>query len=458
MKRGEGMDFTRCKPEDAGILPEYIDGLVAKLESRNVDMHSLLIAKGTQLIFEKYYKCFDAHSLQRLFSITKSFTAVGVGLLVDDGLIRLDEKNIRYFPEKAPKKVHPWIEEMTVRDCLMMRTCYEKTVYDKFNLNSDWVASFFNSKPTHKPGMIFHYDTGAAHTLCALVEKLSGRKLMDFIRSRLPELGISENAYILEGPLGVSQGGTGLMATVYDMLRFGRFIMDRGRTDGRQLMDEKYIDMLVSNLTPTLPTASHLFESYGYGCQFWRFKHGACCYGMGGQMIFMDEEHDLLIVTTADTQGYGSALQAIHDAVNEELIEKTYPASALKNECKIVKPAGEVRYRNVEDGGISELALSWNDEAGNIEYKLNGRSCRIEFGFNEEKYGQFPVYDMFCSARAEWLSEEMLYIYVSLLDTSMASVRFTVCMSGENAVMYMRKTEETMFSEYTGHCTCERID
>lgn len=451
------MDFTTCRPEEAGVSTAYIEGLTAKLESRGVDMHSLLIARGTRLIYEKHCKRFDSHSLQRLFSVTKSFTAVGVGLLAAEGLIRLDEKIIRYFPEKAPEKVHPWIEEMTVRDCLMMRTCYEKTVYDKCSLKSDWVASFFNSRPTHRPGMLFHYDTGAAHTLCALVEKLTGKKLMDYIRNRLPELGLDENAYILEGPYGVSRGGTGLMATVYDMLRLGRFIMDRGRIGEKQLMDEKYIDMLVSNLTPTLPTASHLFESYGYGCQFWRFKHGACCYGMGGQMIFMDKEHDLLVVTTADTQGSGSGLQAIHDAVNEELIERLEPVRAAECARVTVKPAGGVRYRNVEEGSISELSLSWNEESGSIEYMLAGRECRMDFGFNEEKYGRFPVYDMFCSARAEWLSEEMLYIYVSLLDTSMASVRFTVCMSGNNAVLYMKKTEETMFSEYTGHCTFYKL-
>ena len=66
---------------------------------------------------------------------------------------------------------------------LMMRTCHASTTY-KVDMKSDWVESFFIVPPTHKPGTVFHYDTSAAHVLCALVEKLTHMPMLDYMKEK----------------------------------------------------------------------------------------------------------------------------------------------------------------------------------------------------------------------------------------------------------------------------------
>ncbi len=162
------LTFKKTAPEETGIPSKRIIRMIDRLQRRQIPMHSLLLMRHDKLVFEGYYAPCTAHSLHRMFSISKSFTSIAVGLLVDEGKLSLDDPIMQYFPEKLPdpQSVHPWIARMTVRDMLMMRSCHASTTY-KLDLESDWVASFFTTPPTHAPGTLFHYDTSAAHTLCA---------------------------------------------------------------------------------------------------------------------------------------------------------------------------------------------------------------------------------------------------------------------------------------------------
>lgn len=157
-------------------------------------MHSLLLMHHDRLVFEGYYAPLTAHSLHRMFSISKSFTSIAIGLLADEGRLSLEDPVIKYFPEKLPDKdsIHPWVARMTIKDMLMMRTCHASTTY-KLDMSSDWVASFFTTQPTHPPGTIFHYDTSAAHTLCALAEKLTGQNMLDYIKENCTSLAFRRN-------------------------------------------------------------------------------------------------------------------------------------------------------------------------------------------------------------------------------------------------------------------------
>ena len=79
---------------------------------------------------------------------------------------------------------------MTIRDMLMMRTCHRRTTYKEGSSSWDyvtsycdnWTESFFKVKPDHDPGALFFYDTSSPHTLGALIEKLTGMDLADYLR------------------------------------------------------------------------------------------------------------------------------------------------------------------------------------------------------------------------------------------------------------------------------------
>ena len=116
---------------------------------------------------------------------------------------------------------------MTIKQMLTMTTCHSKTTYKQYD--GDWVESFFRVEPSNLPGAVFSYDTSSTHVLSALVERLSGRKLMEYLRERcFDKIGVSKEAYFLPDPYGVSQGGSGLNCTLRDMLAVAELVMNEG--------------------------------------------------------------------------------------------------------------------------------------------------------------------------------------------------------------------------------------
>ena len=144
----------------------------------------------------------------RLYSVSKSITALAVLLLVEEERLRLDAPIATYFPDMGP--VHPWLAETRLDDMLAMIGPHRRTTFDDAG---DWLTSYFRTPPTHRPGTLFTYDTSASYTLAALVERCAGAPLLEYLRPRLLEpLGIGAGARFLPGPDGFSHGGSGLIA------------------------------------------------------------------------------------------------------------------------------------------------------------------------------------------------------------------------------------------------------
>ena len=531
-------------PEAKGISASCIIDTLSEIDIRGISMHSFLLCKDDCLVAEGYYAPVKKDDLHRMFSVTKSFVSIAIGLLQEEGRLSLDDSIVKFFPEYVPNtcEAHPWLLATTIRDMLSMRSCHASTTYDKFSSKTDWVKSFFTVAPTHKPGTVFHYDTSATHTLCALVEKLTGMKMLDYLRNKvLNEIGFSKEAYCLTDGFGVSMGGSGLMATSRDLMCFALLILHNGNLNGKQYISADYIKEATSFQTATCVTGPIPSESQGYGLQFWTGEHGSIvCYGMGGQLAILLPEYNTAIVTTADTQGYQGGNQVIYDAIFRHILpalEKRQSPWTPSDEEKLAfeqfmsklamrplnhnKSAFEAwnnKSENVNDINTSfltnfraimssfegtyvikkafdaakaldkniinetiwdEISFEMNDSltpscTGKVSLKCHvfpsimdstvDSPVTFEFGFGALKEGTLnmtthmgnradepvPV-SMRYAASAEWLSENMLYIRVHLLDTSVGSIHIQAAFGESDVTIFLRKQEETLFGEFSGH-------
>lgn len=531
-------------PEATGISASCIMDALREIDTRGISMHSFLFCKDNCLVAEGYYAPVKKNDLHRMFSVTKSFVSIAIRFLQEEGRLSLDDSIVKFFPEYVPNtsEAHPWLLATTIRDMLSMRSCHASTTYDKFSSKTDWVKSFFTVAPTHKPGTVFHYDTSSSHTLCALVEKLTGMKMLDYLRNKvLNEIGFSKEAYCLTDGFGVSMGGSGLMATSRDLMLFALLILNNGKLNGKQYISADYIKESTSFQTATCVTGPVPSESQGYGLQFWIGEHNSIvCYGMGGQLAILLPEYNTAIVTTADTQGYQGGNQVIYDAIfchilpelekrqapwtpsDEEKLafEQFMSKLAMRplNHNKVASETWNNKFENVNDINTSFLtnfrpimssfegtyvikkasdaaeALDKNiinetiwDEisfemsepltpscTGKVSLKCHvfpsivdstvDSPVTFEFGFGALKEGTLnmtthmgnradepmPV-SMHYAASAEWLSKNMLYIRVHLLDTSVGSIHIQAVFGESDITVFLRKQEETLFGEFSGH-------
>lgn len=306
--------WKETKPEDCSIPAEAVEKLENLLDKMRVRIHGYILIKGDCILAEKYYAPFRRESLHRMYSITKSFTALAVGLLVKNGLVKTEDRICSFFPEMLPEKgVHPWCEEMTIRDMLTMRTCHSSTTYKRY-AGENWTESFFRVEPDHVPGTVFSYDTSSSQVLAGLVEKLTGKKMLDYMREEiLDELGFSKEAYIIPDPVGVSQGGSGMVCTLRDVAVVAHLCNRMGTLHGREYLPCDYMREAVSCQVPT-DMQPLLDEQCGYGYFIWMPREeGFTFFGMGGQLAVCFPQYDFCYITMADTMGNPAGVQILHD-------------------------------------------------------------------------------------------------------------------------------------------------
>ncbi len=370
------LELTRVASQECGVSAKVVEAFEQRLREQKVRMHGYMLLKGKKICGEKYRAPYDKDTNHRMYSITKSYVALAIGLLVKEGKVALQDKICDYFPEKLPADgAHPWCEEMTIEDMLTMRTCYSSTTFKRYD-GEDWTESFFRVAPDHVAGTVFSYDTSATHTLAALVEKLTGKELLVYLQEKmLDKLGCSKDAYIMKDPVGVSQGGSGLMCTMEDVARVAYLCNHLGELDGEQLIPRDYMKAATSLQVPT-DTHVPLDEKLGYGYYIWMGRHNSfVMYGMGGQLAICFPEADVVMVTMADVIGSPVGLHSIYDAFYQIL----YPVVAGQN----VSASDVVRMEDVT------LVESLADNSDIKTDALNGNEKRkIRTGV--EKYTFYP--------------------------------------------------------------------
>lgn len=371
--------FENAEPEAFGIPAEAVAKLEESYERLGVRIHGYMLIGGRKVLAERYWGVYGADTNHRMYSVTKSFTAVAVGLLIKNGLVKLTDKICDYFPEKLPEDgAHPWCAEMTIEDMLSMRTCYEATTFKVYD-SEDWTESFFKVKPTHVPGTVFNYDTSSSHVLAALVEKLSSMSMLDYMRKEmLDELGFSKGAYIITDPVGVAQGGSGMMSTLRDVACVAYVCNHYGMVDGREMLPADFVRSATTKQVPT-DLQSALDEKMGYGYFCWMPREeGFVFYGMGGQLAVCFPKLDFIYMTMADTIGQPAGLQLIYDCFYNHI----YPYLKERREENPLAFAGEEKEVTAERYARAEAEL--RSRTQNVTYnfypnKLNWSSVTFDW-------------------------------------------------------------------------------
>ena len=438
--------------------------------------YSVLVSLRGERIQEEYFQGSTKDTIHRMFSITKSFSALAVCALAAEGKLFLQDPIIRYFSNYTPEHPHPWLAEMTIQDMLDMRTCFESTTYKK-NLSENWVESFFVTAPDHRSGQIFKYDTSSAHTLAALVKRLTGLGILDYLRPiYLNAIGFSEQAFVITDPFGAEMGGSGMVALPSDLMVTAEFLMSLYQDTWKQKYgslphdsyDESFFDryrklvrQCMSFRSETLHEGKTLDECQGYGSQFWMMRNGVMMYGMGGQYAAFYPEEDLIIVTTADSQSFQGGTQIILDEMNriDSVLQSeagrqpspvTFPDAPASGDAPSLSDtlsalSGEYRFETNSQGFISCSIRS-------DELVLLHKECAYRFPISENEPADIrdPRYHQKLFIRTSALRDGSLYQYLQIRDDYLGSIRILIHGDGEHITVYLRKIEESLYTEFNG--------
>ena len=290
--RGE---MERSTPEAEGISSAAINAWLDACERELDALHGFVIVRHGKTVAEGWWSPFSCDRTHMLYSHSKSFTSTAAGFLADEGKLDLDEPVASIFPDKLPPNPSGKLLSLRVRDLLTMNTGMPDTDPERKDPKGDWVQLFLANAVKDYPGTVYRYDSCATYMVAAIVEKKTGRKLMDYLGEKLfRPIGI-EKAWTTTSPQGIACGGWGMNMTTRELARFGQFYLQQGQWGGKQLLSKKWINLATSYQTSTMRSGDGDWNQ-GYGFQFWRCRHN--CYradGAFGQYTVVMPEQDAVV-------------------------------------------------------------------------------------------------------------------------------------------------------------------
>src|SRR3546814_726007 len=119
--------LARSAPSAAGVDAAQILAFIDDVEAAGLELHDLMIWRGGAVVAEAWRWPYGADRLRMTHSMTKSFTACAIGLLIDEGRLALSDRVASFFPEA---EIAPDTRQarMTVEDLLTMRSGHASEV------------------------------------------------------------------------------------------------------------------------------------------------------------------------------------------------------------------------------------------------------------------------------------------------------------------------------------------
>jgi CubicO group peptidase (beta-lactamase class C family) len=297
---------------------------------------SIIVARDGEIVAEEFtnYNNYGPDSIKNVMSITKSFTALLIGLAIDKGYIEnINDHISKYltgivtFPDTVKANI-------TIEQLLKMSFGHSWNGTSSSSLYNSWINSadqlqyILDLPLDNPPGTVFNYSDGASHLLSVIITRATGQNTVDFAKENLFDpLEISKFAWTKDHE-GYPIGAAGLQIKPRDMIKFGNLILNRGKYNGIQVVPESWIDTMT---TTKISTNNNIPFGPEYGYQIWigsanGHKH-IFAMGWGGQFIFIVPDYNLVVSATCWTQGLGWEQAGDHwNSIINIIVNQIFPA------------------------------------------------------------------------------------------------------------------------------------
>lgn len=326
----QSVRLPRATPESQGVSSASIAKFIQAADEKVNSMHSFMLLRHGKVIAEAWWTPEDANKPHVLWSLSKSFTSTAVGLAVHDGKLSVQDRVMGFFPDAAPENPSENLKSMRVLDLLTMSTGHQ----DEPNLRSsqDWIKTFLAHPVPREPGSFFRYNTPATFMQSAIVQKVTGQSVVDYLQTRLFDpLGIDAPKWD-KNPQGISIGGYGLYLKTEDIAKFGQLYLQKGRWENQQLIPSDWVQEATNKQVSNGSDAASDWNQ-GYGYQFWRCRHNAFRGdGKDGQFCVVLPDQDAVVVMTANTTNMQAQLSLVWEHLLGEFREKPLPEAPKDRE------------------------------------------------------------------------------------------------------------------------------
>jgi CubicO group peptidase (beta-lactamase class C family) len=315
----------------------------------HIELHSLMVVRHGHVVAENWWAPYARQTPHLLYSMSKSFTSTALGMAVAEGAVDLDATVLSYFPEFGPLVTDERSRAIRVRHVAAMASGHEDETIDEALAagDGDMLLGFLRIPPDREPGSVFAYNQPCTYAVSAIIQRISGGSLTEYLRPRLFEpLGITPYGWRTD-PLGRELGYSGLHVATEAIAKVGELYLRDGEWNGRRLLPAGWVaEATRSHVTTNRPDPDW---DQGYGFQFWRSRHGYRGDGAFGQFMLILPEADAVVAITSQSPDMQGLLDALWTHLLPALTAGDGPAGPWS-------PGYRELARPAADGPVGELA------------------------------------------------------------------------------------------------------
>ncbi|RYY20058.1 MAG: class C beta-lactamase-related serine hydrolase [Chitinophagaceae bacterium] len=423
--------LPRSTPEAEGVSSPSITAFYEAVSKSRNELHGFVFVRHGKIIADAWSKPYADSLKHTMYSTSKSFTSTAIGFAVSERKLSVNDKVISFFPDDLPADRGNFLQNLTVKHLLTMTVGHPNDPTGAIIPKAGWVKSFLATAITDTPGTKFLYNSMATFMLSAIVQKVTGEKVIDYLEPRLfKPLGINNKDWETN-PEGINVGGWGLRIRTMDMAKLGQLYLQKGKWNGKQVLPASWVEEastahIIQDRSATQEQRSKSDWLQGYGYQFWRSRYNSFrADGAFGQYILIFPELDAVIAITSETPDMQDELNLVWKHLYPAMKAGALPAnksavSGMKksaaalmiNPFKIaadttgssLKNTSAISNRTVKlkknDNDIAGLSFNVSKDIVKVQVQTSGGIYPLVFGQNEWVHGSTSLKGPGLTARA----------------------------------------------------------
>ena len=393
--------LPRSTPEAEGVASEDIIKFLDAAGRSKTEFHSFMLLRHGKVIAEGWWDPYRADLKHTLYSCSKSFTATAVGFAVQEKKLSLSDKVVSFFPNDLPDTISKFLSQLTVKDVLIMSDGQEPDPTGPVGTKyTNWIKGFFETPIVHEPGSVFLYNSLGTYMLSAIVQKVTGQKVIDYLKPRLFDpLGITGMDWEMDMQ-GINTGGWGLRLKTEDTAKFAQLFLQKGKWNGKQILPAAWIEEASTKKilqSPDAPQSKRDSSDWlqGYCYQMWRCRHNAFRGdGAFGQFMIVMPEQDAVLAITAESPDLQGEINLVWDYLLPAFKSDKLPADdagAARLKEKISSLRLPVPQKNTEAlastlSGKTFTAPSNVLHLQAISFNFSNDMCEVKFQTDTAQY------------------------------------------------------------------------